>query len=54
MGDYMTDLEKWVAEGDALIREMQAASLTFALGFAFGKWWASRPNARSQRNETDK
>lgn len=34
----------WDDEGELLFARLQAQSLTFALGFAIGKWWASRPS----------
>lgn len=33
----------WEEEGEILFQKLQMQSLTFALGFAIGKWWASMP-----------
>jgi len=34
---------EWEYEGQLLIEKLQHQSLTFALGYAFGRWWANKP-----------
>jgi hypothetical protein len=38
-----TLLAAWHKEGEELFNRLSHASLTFALGFAIGKWWGRKP-----------
>jgi hypothetical protein len=41
----MTDMDKWIAEGEALMDRVDKGGfgLCFFLGFSIGAWWADRP-----------
>lgn len=42
------EIEAWIQEGEGLLANLQWSSLSFAMGFAIGKWWAMRPSNRKE------